>query len=95
MIVECTRGFGRVEHPETGENINVEEPFETDRETFELLNEAYPGFEIVEDTDDAQDDESEDAEESEDETFTCGVEKGDGEPCGREVDSPDDTCWQH
>jgi hypothetical protein len=28
-------------------------------------------------------------------TFFCGAEKSDGEPCGREVDEPDDTCWQH
>jgi len=48
MIVECTRGFGLVENPETGEQINVEEPFETDAETFELLKDTYPGFRIVE-----------------------------------------------
>ena len=28
-------------------------------------------------------------------TFFCGAEKGDGDPCEREVDQPDDTCWQH
>ena len=28
-------------------------------------------------------------------TFFCGAEKSDGEPCEREVDDPDDTCWQH
>lgn len=38
----------------------------------------------------------------EDETYRCGVElegggtngRG-GNTCGREVDSPDETCWQH
>lgn len=47
MKVICTRGFGIVAHPETGEEINVEEPFETDRETYEALDAAYPGFEVV------------------------------------------------
>jgi hypothetical protein len=28
-------------------------------------------------------------------TFFCGAEKGDGDPCEREVDEPDETCWQH
>jgi len=26
--------------------------------------------------------------------YYCGVETGAGE-CGREVNSPDDVCWQH
>jgi len=80
MIVECTRGFGKVEHPKTREEIDVEEPFETDEETFELLNEAYPGFKIV------------DSSPSRD--SICGVEKANGEPCERTVESGD-TCWQH
>lgn len=46
-------------------------------------------------TDEPQADESEDESGSEDETFRCGVEKSDGEPCGREVDAPEQTCWQH
>lgn len=28
-------------------------------------------------------------------TFFCGAEKDDGGQCGREVDNPEDTCWQH
>lgn len=48
VTIECTRGFGIVEHPESGEPINVEESFETTRETFELLDDVYPGFRIVE-----------------------------------------------
>jgi hypothetical protein len=78
--VECTRGFGRVEHPETGEEINVEEPFETDQETFALLDDAYPGFRIVERLDGTQDTED----------YNCGVNG-----CSRDVDGPEDTCWQH
>ena len=31
----------------------------------------------------------------EDETFYCGEPKSNDEPCEREVDQPDDTCWQH
>lgn len=81
MIIKCTRGFGLVEHPETGEQINVEEEFETDRETFELLNDSYPGFEIVAESEDTGGD-------SED--IVCGVND-----CSRSVESPDDTCWQH
>jgi len=27
--------------------------------------------------------------------FFCNAEKADGEPCEREVDHPEDTCWQH
>ncbi|OYR54988.1 hypothetical protein [Halorubrum halodurans] len=29
------------------------------------------------------------------ETFFCGEPKADDEPCEREVDDPDDICWQH
>jgi len=54
MIVECTRGFGLVEHPETGEDIDVQEPFKTDQETFELLKDAYPSFRVVEEDTDPQ-----------------------------------------
>lgn len=28
-------------------------------------------------------------------TWFCNEEKSNGEPCTREVDAPDDTCWQH
>lgn len=27
--------------------------------------------------------------------FFCNEEKADGDPCEREVEHPDDTCWQH
>jgi hypothetical protein len=60
MKIECTRGFGLVEHPNTSEEINVEEPFETDRETYEALTDAYPGFRVVEDGDSGRDSGGED-----------------------------------
>ena len=99
MKVNCTRGFGIVEHPETGEKINVEEPFETDRETFELLNDAYPGFEVVDDSDTTEGDESEDTDNAEDyPTNEDGeplcVGKDDGQ-CSRVVEEPGGNCWQH
>ena len=28
-------------------------------------------------------------------TFFCGEPKSDDTPCEREVNGPDDTCWQH
>ncbi len=89
MKVECTRGFGLVEHPDTGEEINVEEAFETDRETYEALADAYPGFCVVEDGNDGDNPKGEGGEDTDTEP-TCGVNG-----CGRTVDSPEDTCWQH
>jgi hypothetical protein len=85
MKIHCTRGFGRVEHPETGEEIDVEEPFETDRATFEALDEAYPGFEVV----DSEGESAEDTDAEPDE-LVCGVNG-----CSRSVDSPSESCWQH
>ena len=28
-------------------------------------------------------------------TFFCNEEKSNGEPCTREVDGPNEACWQH
>lgn len=84
MIVECTRGFGLVEHPKTGEDIDVQEPFETDEETFELLDEHYPGFRVVEAEEPSDGAEDEDAEPE------CGVNG-----CSRTVPTPEASCWQH
>lgn len=84
MKVECTRGFGLVENPLTGEQIDVEGAFETDRETYEALDEAYAGFRVV----DEGDPEPEPPEQDTDPK--CGVNG-----CGRSVDSPEATCWQH
>jgi len=80
MKVECTRGFGIVEHPDTGEEINVEDPFETDAETFAALDEAYPGFRVIEDD-----------SEADDEPDICGVEMTDGNICQR----PTAECPYH
>jgi hypothetical protein len=89
MKGKCTRGFGKVEDPKTGEEINVESEFEVSKAVFDRLQDAYPGFEAV------SSDETSDTNQAETKTFRCGVEKSDGEPCGREVDSPDAVCWQH
>lgn len=87
MKAKTTRGFHSVEHPETGETIIVEEPFETDRETFELLQAEYSGFVEVEDS-------AENTTEPPDE-LVCGVELEDGGRCRRSVEESDATCWQH
>jgi len=89
MKAKCTRGFGKVEDPATGEEYNVESEFEVSRAVFNRLQDAYPGFEAV------SSDETSDTEQAETETFRCGVEKSDGEPCGRAVDSASGVCWQH
>jgi len=47
----CTRGFGIITDPETGEEINVEDEFETTKEQFERLDAAYSGMEIIESDD--------------------------------------------
>lgn len=89
MKVKCTRGFGIVEHPETGEEINVEDPFETDQETFKLLNNEYPGFEVVDDSDGGEPGESEDTDGEP--QAVCGEEMTDGSICER----PAGECPYH
>lgn len=84
MIVECTRGFGRVEDPRTGEEIDVQEPFETDRATFEALQARYPGFVAVNTPD-------KDAETTDAEPAVCGTEMTDGSICQR----PAGECGYH
>lgn len=34
-------------------------------------------------------------EADEEDTYYCGALTGDGTPCEREVDGPDETCWGH
>lgn len=58
---------------------------ESERVTDEELAAAYKGA--------AERDRT--AEFSQKSTFFCGAEKGDGGDCEREVDEPDETCWQH
>ena len=85
MKGKCTRGFGIITDPETGDEINVEDTFEVSEPVFQRLRETYPGIEQVVDPPD----------ESVKDEHLCGVEKSDGEPCSREVESEDATCWQH
>lgn len=86
MKGRCTRGFGKVEDPKTGEEIVVEGVFEVDEATFERLEATYSGMERVESGDDSA---NEPADE-ESEEFRCGVND-----CSRTVDTADATCWQH
>jgi len=61
-------------------------------------NVAEPAYGFVEAEESESDSEPETSEadtDAETETFRCGVEKSDGEPCSREVESESATCWQH
>jgi hypothetical protein len=86
MKIKNTRGFGKVTDPRTGDEIDVEEPFETDRDTFEALNERYPGFEVVSEADDPKGKTEESGEEE-----VCGTEMTDGSLCQR----PAGECPYH
>lgn len=95
MKVECTRGFGLVENPLTGEEINVEEPFETDRETYEALTDAYPGFRVIEAGDSAGDSGGSDGEDGGEEkahwrTVVSEVEAGEYDGSLDELADSDD-----
>lgn len=92
LTVRCTRGFGKVEHPETGEEIDVQEPFETDRATFELLDEHYPGMEIVTDSNDSEPGQTDHPTNEDGEPLCVGMDDG---QCSRVVDEPNSVCWQH
>jgi len=91
MKAICTRGFGIITDPETGEEINVEDEFEVSEAVFERLKAEYSGIEAVS-SGETQTDESSstETESPEAETFRCGVND-----CSRDVDSPEDVCWQH
>jgi hypothetical protein len=91
MKGKCTRGFGIIEDPETGEEINVEDEFDVSEEVFERLKANYPGIEAVPQNETQTDTEtSTEVESPEAETFRCGVND-----CSRTVDSPEAVCWQH
>jgi len=47
MKGKCTRGFGIITDPETGDEINVEGTFEVSEPVFQRLRETYPGVEQV------------------------------------------------
>lgn len=85
MIVESTRGFGKVKNPLTGDDIDVQDPFETDRETFEALDKRYPGFQIVSESDNPK------GSGGEDDPEICGTEMTDGSECER----PAGECPYH
>jgi hypothetical protein len=110
MKVICERGFGFVEDPKTGEDINVQSAFETDRETFERLEAEYPGFKILEGGESdsnpkgssTQNGEAQDASEGADETNAEAETDAKTETfrcgvnqCSRKVDAKDASCWQH
>lgn len=60
MKAKCTRGFGIVEDPQTGEEINVEGIFEVSEAVFKRLDDAYPGMETVDSTDETTDSDTDD-----------------------------------
>jgi len=98
MKARCTRGFGKIEDPQDGTVYNVERDtvIEVSDAVFKRLDETYPGMEAVTDAEPGGA-EAETTEEhsAETETFACGVEKANGDPCSREVESETATCWQH
>lgn len=89
MKGKCTRGFGVLTDPETGDEINVEDTFEVEEEVFNRLKANYPGIEAVDSGDESGGSEAEEAP-VEPEEYTCGVNG-----CSREVESESATCWQH
>jgi hypothetical protein len=89
--LESSRDYiGAVDHPETGELIQLDA--DHSRETAETVADAYAFLSVSGETDGADADESEAdaAESTESEAYECGVNG-----CSRDVDGPDDTCWQH
>jgi len=82
--VSCTRGFGRITDPQTGERYNVERDnsVEVSDEVAERLKAEYSGIEVV--------DVESNPKGSDDDEYVCGVND-----CSRTVDSPEATCWQH
>jgi hypothetical protein len=85
MKIETTRGYGKVVNPVNGEEIDVEGIIEVDSETYEALKEKYSGFRIVDDKPRGSGSEDGGAE-----TYECGING-----CSRNVDGPNETCWQH
>lgn len=76
----CSRnGWGAVDHPETGELIQLDEPHPN--EVAEIVAHHYDSIRVLYDGD---------SDERGDEDYNCGVNG-----CSRTVDNPDETCWQH
>jgi len=91
MKGKCTRGFGLIEDPETGEEINVEDEFTVSEEVFERLKANYPGIEAVSSGEDSNISEPQTNDSPEDTTEICGTEMTDGSICER----PADSCPYH
>lgn len=89
MKGKCSRGFGIITDPETGDEINVEDTFEVEQEVFDRLKANYPGIEAVSSGDGSGGSEGESTD-TEREEYVCGVNG-----CSRTVDSESATCWQH
>jgi len=85
MKGKCTRGFGYITDPETGDEIDVQDTFEVEQDVFDRLKANYPGIVAVE----TPDSDTKDAP-VESEEYECGVNG-----CSRDVESPEQTCWQH
>jgi len=89
MKIKCTRGFGIITDPETGEEYNVERDTEVSvsPEVAERLKANYAGVVITET-------ESVPNHPTNDDGEPLCVGKDNGQ-CGRVVDVPGETCWQH
>lgn len=79
-LVGGREGWGAVDHPETGELVQLDESHPKD--VAETVAAHYEWLAV----------EDEDGDFGE---LTCGVEKSDGSPCQRSVESAGETCWQH
>lgn len=81
--LHCDRsGWTLYRDPKTGDDIDLHS--DVDRDVAERLAEASHHITI------AEDDSESNPEGEDDEEYFCGVNG-----CGRKVDSPEDTCWQH
>ena len=91
--VKCTRGFGEIQDPETGDSYNVEHDntVEVSAKVAQRLKEAHSGIvvsEVASSPSESGDATGEDTDTEKE--YTCGVNG-----CSRTVDGPEETCWQH
>jgi hypothetical protein len=89
--LESSREYvGAVDHPETGELIQLDESHPSD--VAEVVAAEYDYLHVESEASDSDTDESapDAADDAEAETLRCGVNG-----CSRKVDSADATCWQH
>jgi len=92
--VKCTRGFGEIQDPETGDSYNVEHDntVEVSAKVAQRLKEAHSGIvvsEVASSPSESGGSTGEDTD-AEEEAYNCGVND-----CSRSVESEDATCWQH